>query len=96
MYIVNDGGWHFSNIKSPKSILHKYQSYLHHREFDLNPMTVDEIKEIINEKKAIYDLKLDKRVGKKVSKDSNLKKIDIEQLPKYIQINKDKLKDWID
>ena len=38
-------------------------------------MTVDEIKEIINEKKAIYDLKLDKRVGKKVSKDSNLKKI---------------------
>ena len=24
------------------------------------------------------------------------KKIDIEQLPKYIQINKDKLKDWID
>lgn len=96
MFIVNDGGWHFSNIKSPESILYKYQSYLHHREFDLNPITVDEIKKIIIEKKAIYDLKLDKRVGKKVSKKSNLKKIDIEKLPKYIQINKDKLKDWID
>ena len=32
--IINNGGWHFSNIKTPKEIEHKLRSYLHHREFD--------------------------------------------------------------
>ena len=36
--VINDGGWHFSNIKTPKEIEFKLRSYLHHREFDLNPL----------------------------------------------------------
>ena len=32
--IINDGGWHFTNIKTPKEIELKFRSYLHHREFD--------------------------------------------------------------
>jgi beta-1,4-mannosyl-glycoprotein beta-1,4-N-acetylglucosaminyltransferase len=42
----------------------KLKSYLHHREFDVNPMTTKEIENIIDNKQAIYDLKVDKKVNK--------------------------------
>ena len=41
--IINNGGWHFSNIKSAEEIEHKLKSYLHHLEFDINPLSIDEI-----------------------------------------------------
>ena len=62
--ILNNGGWHFSNIKTPKEIEHKLRSYLHHREFDQQPLSVEEIDKIIKNKQAIYDLKVDKTVNK--------------------------------
>ena len=31
---INNGGWHFSYIKTAEEIEHKLKSYLHHREFD--------------------------------------------------------------
>ena len=62
--IVNDGGWHFSNIKTAKAIEHKLKSYLHHKEFDDVPLSIKEIDQLVQNKKAIYDLKVDKRVNK--------------------------------
>ena len=35
--IIEDGGWHFSNIKTAADIEHKLKSYLHHVEYDENP-----------------------------------------------------------
>ena len=78
---INNGGWHFSNIKKAEEIRYKLKSYLHHREFDLNPLSIKDINKIINNKTAVYDLKVDKRIdkiggtGAKLTK-SNLKKID--------------------
>ena len=51
--LINNGGWHFTNIKTASEIEHKLKSYLHHREFDENPMTENEINEIMKNKKAI-------------------------------------------
>ena len=93
--IVSDGGWHFSNIKTPKAIEFKLRSYLHHREFDENPLSVDQIDKIIKNKLAIYDLKVDKTVNK-IGNGNKLEKFDINKLPNYIQINQNDLKDWID
>ena len=93
--IINDGGWHFSNIKTPKEIEFKLRSYLHHREFDLNPLSVYQIDEIIKNKQAIYDLKVDKTVNK-IGNGSFLKKFELDQLPEYILINQNKFSDWID
>ena len=93
--ILNDGGWHFSNIKTPKEIEHKLRSYLHHREFDENPLSLDEIENIIKNKQAIYDLKVDKTVNK-IGNGSVLDKFEINKLPNYIQTNQNNLKDWID
>jgi beta-1,4-mannosyl-glycoprotein beta-1,4-N-acetylglucosaminyltransferase len=93
--IINDGGWHFSNIKTPKEIEFKLRSYLHHREFDENPLSVHQIDNIIKRKQAIYDLKVDKTVNK-IGNGSKLEKFEINKLPNYIQINQNNLKEWID
>ena len=93
--VINDGGWHFSNIKTPKEIEFKLRSYLHHREFDLNPLSVTQIDEIIKNKQAIYDLKVDKTVNK-IGNGSILKNFDLNKLPEYIVTNKNKFLDWID
>ena len=92
---IDNGGWHFSNIKSAEEIEHKLKSYLHHREFDINPLNTEEIKNIIDRKQAIYDLKVDKRVNK-IGNGSSLENYPINKLPLYLQMNKNKYKQWID
>ena len=92
---IGNGGWHFSNIKTAEEIEHKLKSYLHHREFDEQSLTVQEIKNIIENKQAIYDLKADKRVNK-IGNGSKLVKFEFDKLPIYIQQNKHNLMKWLD
>ena len=91
----SNGGWHFSNIKTAEEIEYKLKSYLHHREFDEQSLSVEEIQNIIENKKAIYDLKVDKRVNK-IGDGSKLVKIKFEKLPIYIQQNKHNYMKWLD
>jgi beta-1,4-mannosyl-glycoprotein beta-1,4-N-acetylglucosaminyltransferase len=93
--IIKDGGWHFSNIKTAKEIEFKLKSYLHHREFDENPLSVNEIEKIIQDKQAIYDLTVDKTTNK-IGNGDKLEKFELEKLPIHIQLNKDNYKEWID
>tara|TARA_B100000780_G_scaffold260827_1_gene212843 strand:- start:130 stop:999 length:870 start_codon:yes stop_codon:yes gene_type:complete len=93
--IINDGGWHFSNIKTAKEIEHKLKSYLHHREFDENPLSVEDIDKIIKDKQAIYDLTVDKTKDK-IGHGNKLEKFELKKLPIHIQINQDNYKEWID
>ena len=93
--IVNDGGWHFSNIKTAKAIEHKLKSYLHHKEFDDVPLSIKEIDQLVQSKKAIYDLTVDKRVNK-IGNGVTLEKFEISKLPNHIISNQKNLKDWID
>ena len=92
---INDGGWHFTNVKTASEIEYKLKSYLHHREFDSNPLTENEIKKIITSKKAIYNLKTDKRLNK-FGDGEKLEKYPLNKLPKYLQDNVSNYKDWID
>ena len=93
--IINDGGWHFSNIKSPEMIEHKLRSYLHHREFDQVSLSIKEINEIVKKKQAIYDLRVDKRVNK-VGNGVILENFEMKKLPNHINDNIDKYKNWLD
>ena len=93
--LINNGGWHFTNIKSPEELEYKMKSYLHHREFDLNPLKLDDIKKIMENKKAIYDLSADKRV-KKIGSGNKLEKCNLEVLPEVIKSNLDKYRKWLD
>ena len=93
--IINDGGWHFSNIKSPEMIEHKLRSYLHHREFDQVSLSIEEINELVKKKQAIYDLRVDKRVNK-VGNGVILENFEMKKLPSHINDNIDKYKNWLD
>jgi len=93
--IINDGGWHFSNIKSPEMIEHKLRSYLHHREFDQVSLSIEEINELVKKKQAIYDLRVDKRVNK-VGNGLILENFEMKKLPNHINDNIDKYKNWLD
>jgi len=92
---INRGGWHFTNIKTAAEIEYKLKSYLHHREFDENPISINEIEEIIKNKKAIYDLKADKR-SNKIGDGSKLEKYPLDKLPEYLQANLKYYEKWID
>ena len=91
---IENGGWHFSNIKTAAEIEHKLKSYLHHREFDLNPMSEKEIENIIQSKQAIYDLKVDKKINK-IGDGNKLIEQPLNKLPSYIQENLYKYEEWI-
>ena len=95
IFFVKDGGWHFSYLKNPKNIEKKLKSYLHHIDYDLNPVGEKGIEEMINNKRAIYNIKADQK-NNKFGGENILSKIDINLLPKYISDNKDKLKNWIE
>jgi beta-1,4-mannosyl-glycoprotein beta-1,4-N-acetylglucosaminyltransferase len=92
---IQNGGWHFSNIKTAKEIEYKLKSYLHHREFDVNPMSLDEIDNIIENKQAIYDLTVDKSVNK-IGNGNKLQNYPMSKLPRYLQNNLEKFQKWID
>ena len=92
---VKNGGWHFSYLKTAEEIEHKLKSYLHHREYDLNPIGVEKIKNLISEKKAIYNLCLDQSSNNKIGTGSSLVKVDIDKLPNYVIRNKVKLERWL-
>jgi beta-1,4-mannosyl-glycoprotein beta-1,4-N-acetylglucosaminyltransferase len=92
---IIEGGWHFTNIKTAKEIRKKLKSYLHHREFDVDPISVEDIIEIMNNKIAIYDLKVDKR-SNKFGNGEKLENYNFNLLPKYLQENSQKYKEWID
>ena len=94
---IQDGGWHFSNIKNADDIELKLKSYLHHRDYEAEELGNDKIKELIENNETIYDMFGDKK-SKKYSDDKRkkLEKYDLKKLPQYIQNNLDTYKEWID
>jgi len=92
---INDGGWHFTNVKSPEKIDHKMKNFLHHLEYEESGLNVDDVKEIIEQKKVFYDHSADKR-EKKWNAQINLARESDNFLPDYIIRNKLKFKNWLD
>ena len=95
IYFIENGGWHFSFVKKPEDIEKKLKSYLHHREYDINPLGVDKIENLINSKSVIYDHRVD-QTQYKFGGGQKLEKIDTRFLPSYISSNKDKYLEWLE
>jgi len=95
VFIVNEGGWHFTNIKSPEEIEKKLLNYTHHYEFELSGIKLEHLKKIVNEKKIIYDLKQDQR-GYKWGSNTKLSTVDLSEMPDYLKNNYKKYNNWLD
>ena len=94
--IVNDGGWHFTNIKTPEKLLEKLKNFGHHDEFDESGIDLNFIKSKIENKEVFYDHFLDKKNPNKWRSNYKLKKVSNSILPEYIIKNHQKYKNWFD
>ena len=89
--IIENGGWHFCNLKIPEKLLYKYKNlcetddpYIFKEKIDEKYLDLDEIKKRINNGLDI------------IGRDENYKPIRLDKrFPDYILNKKNELKDWI-
>ena len=95
IHYVNNGGWHFTNIKTPENIEKKFLNFLHHQDYEYSGLKLADIKKMIKDKKILYDHGADQR-DFKWSGAKTLKKVDLSHMPEYIRENYKKYNDWLD
>ena len=95
IFCVENGGWHFTNIKNPEDIEKKYLNFLHHYEFEKSGLKLGDVREMIKNKKILYDHSVDQRDFKWKSQ-KTLKKISISNMPDYIIENNKKFANWLE
>ncbi len=89
--IIEDGGWHFCNLKEPEKLLYKYKNlcetddpYVFKEKINEKFLNLDEIKKRVSEGLDI------------IGRDEVYKKIDLDhRFPSYILEKKNELNDWI-
>jgi len=94
--IIKNGGWHFTNLKTPDELFEKLSNFGHHDEFEKLNITIESLKDKINKKEVFYDHFADKEIKDKWSDSYKLKKIDNSFLPKYLNDNHEKFNEWFD
>jgi beta-1,4-mannosyl-glycoprotein beta-1,4-N-acetylglucosaminyltransferase len=92
--IIDDGGWHFTNIKTPEELYTKMKNFGHHNEFDESNLTVDDLREKISQGLVFYDHFADKNSKEKWKNDYKLKVIENDLLPNYLIKNQNDFKEW--
>ena len=96
--IIDEGGWHFTNLKTPEELLRKYLNDEMHSEFELKNDDLKAIEYKIKNKFINYDHLLDTKSSneKKQNNRFDLTKVNLDILPNYILQNLEKYKSWID
>ena len=96
LQIVEDGGWHFTNVKTPEELFIKMKNFGHHDEFDVSGLNIEDIRKKIKDKKVFYNHLADQSAKNKWTFDYELKKIKEKLLPEYLIKNKNNYKEWFD
>ena len=89
--IIDDGGWHFCNLKSPKQLLYKYRNlcetydpYSFGDKIDENFLEINSIKNLISQNKDL------------IGRDHLYEKVEIDNsYPEYFRKNLNIYKKWI-
>ena len=95
--VIDEGGWHFTELKSAQDIFIKHKNDEHHDEFDLTGINANDIEDMINNKYIVYDHSVDsKNLDKKWNKNNRvyLSEINDNKLPDYLINNKNKYLSW--
>ena len=95
LHYVDNGGWHFTCIRTPEDLEKKLLNFAHHYEFEQSGLKIEDLKKLIKEKRVMYDHNVD-QTGYKWSGKSILKRVNDYLLPDYIVKNSNKFKDWLD
>ncbi len=92
---IKDGGWHFTCLKTAEELEKKLLNFAHHYEYEESGLNIENLRQLIKQKRVMYDHKIDQR-GYKWAGKSILKNIDLNFLPKHISSNLNKYSDWLD
>ena len=95
IYLVENGGWHFTSVKSPEDIEKKLLNFAHHYDYEKSGIKSNELKKMIKEKKVFYDHNVDKKKNKWKGS-SILKPLDLSEMPGYLSQNYKKYSDWLE
>ena len=91
---IDNGGWHFTNLRNPKELELKLNNFGHHAEYKESGKNINDLEKMIKENRAVYDYSSDMRKNK-WSGEKKLIKTNVSELPTYIKENLEKYKDWI-
>jgi beta-1,4-mannosyl-glycoprotein beta-1,4-N-acetylglucosaminyltransferase len=96
MTIVENGGWHFTQLKSPKDLYYKFLNDEHHDEFELSKITFSKVKDMIKNGYTIYSHFIDKRNWKdRWNNRIKLTKVSNKEMPIFLLKNLNKYKKWL-
>ena len=95
IHYIENGGWHFTNIKSPEEIEKKFSNFLHHQDFEDSGLTLDDVKKMVKNKKVLYDHSVDQK-DYKWRGTTTLKKISLSEMPDYLRENNKKYTKWLE
>ena len=76
--IVDEGGWHFSNLKTSESLEKKYLNDENHAEYELQNISLEKIKDNIERQIVPYNYKAKKDSDERFN-ETKLEKIEIEK-----------------
>ena len=93
--IIENGGWHFSNLKTLDELERKYLNDENHAEYQAQGFTKNRIIENLTKKTIDYNHSAKKSSPDRF-KSTKLEKIDMNILPDYILKNINYYQDWID
>jgi len=92
--IIDEGGWHFTNLKTPDDLYIKMKNFGHYDEFDESKLTVHDLRENIDNGIVFYDHFADKTSKNKWKNNYKLKTVENNLLPNYLIENLNKYKEW--
>ncbi len=96
LQVVDNGGWHFTNLMTAEDIYTKLSNFGHHNEFDVSGVTIRDIQKCIDTRIVNYDHQADKTEKEKYGACYKLEVVKDNLLPKYLIENKEKYKNWFD
>lgn len=94
--IIENGGWHFSQLKSPDDIFKKLSNDEHHDEFEMSGINLEKIKDMVKNHYILHNHNADKKdISRKWNRQIKLEKVTLDQMPEHICKNFKFYSDWI-
>ena len=95
LHVVENGGWHFSNLKNLEELERKYLNDENHAEYEAQGFTKNKIIENLKNKTIDYNHSAKKNASNRFQS-TKLEKVNLNTLPEFLINNIDQYQDWID
>ena len=94
--IIENGGWHFSQLKSPEEIFKKLSNDEHHDEFEMSGINLEKIKDMVKNHYILHNHNVDKKdIKSKWNHQVKLERVSLNEMPEHIYNNSELYSKWI-